>query len=60
MRRLFRKAGLGPWILASSIVLALGASSFAVAATGSVSGTTARFTSDNPRYTEARAQHAQW
>lgn len=52
MRRLFRKAGLGPWILASSIVLALGASSFAVAASGSVSGTTARFTSDNGRYTE--------
>jgi hypothetical protein len=52
MRRLFRKAGLGPWILASSIVLALGASSFAVAASGTVTGTTARFTGDNARYVE--------
>ncbi len=52
MRLRFRNAGLGPWILASSIVLALAASPFAVAAAGSISGTTARFVSDNPRYTE--------
>lgn len=52
MRKRFRNAGLGPWLLASSIVLALAASPFAVAATSSISGTTARFVSDNPRYTE--------
>jgi hypothetical protein len=51
VRKLFRNAGLGPWLLASSIVLALGASGVAVAAS-SISGTTARFTADNPRYVE--------
>jgi hypothetical protein len=51
VRKLFRNAGLGPWILASSIVLALGGSGIALAA-GAISGTTARFTADNPRYTE--------
>ena len=51
MRRLFRNAGLGPWILASALVLALGGSGVALAA-GAISGTTARFTADNPRYTE--------
>jgi hypothetical protein len=51
VRKLFRNAGLGPWLLASSIVLALGATGVAVAA-GPISGTTARFTADNPRYVE--------
>jgi hypothetical protein len=51
VRKLFRNAGLGPWLLASSIVLALGASGVALAAS-SISGTTARFTADNPRYVE--------
>ena len=51
MRRLFRNAGLGPWILASALVLALGGSGVALAA-GAISGTTARFTADTPRYTE--------
>ncbi|HEX3317020.1 MAG TPA: hypothetical protein VHR88_03310 [Solirubrobacteraceae bacterium] len=51
MRKLFRTAGLGPWILASAVVLALGGSGVALAA-GAISGTTARFTADNPRYVE--------
>jgi len=51
VRKLFRNAGLGPWLLASSIVLALGGSGVALAA-GAISGTTARFTADSPRYTE--------
>ena len=51
MRRRFRDAGLGPWMLASALVLALGGSGVALAA-GAISGTTARFTADNPRYTE--------
>jgi hypothetical protein len=52
MRKLFRHAGLGPWLLASSIVLAAGASPFAMAQGGRITGSTARFVSDNPRYTE--------
>jgi hypothetical protein len=51
VKRLWSNAGLGPWLLASSIVLALGATGVAVAA-GPISGTTARFTADNPRYVE--------
>jgi hypothetical protein len=51
VRRLFRNKGVGPWVLASSIVLALGASGVAVAA-GTISGSRARFSGDNSRYVE--------
>lgn len=44
--------GQGPWVLATALVLAVVVSPLAVAATKAISGSTARFTSKNGRYTE--------